>query len=52
MVVKDGVGAKVFIGFLQLLMHGQRRPVHLIADGHPLHRAKAVKEYVTVSRAA
>lgn len=46
MVVKGGVGAKVFIGFLKRLMHGQRRPVYLIVDGHPSHRAKAVKTYV------
>ena len=46
MVVKGGVGAKVFIGFLKRLTHGQRRPLHLIVDGHPSHRAKAVKEYV------
>ena len=46
MVVKGGVGAKVFIGFLKRLMHGQRRPVYLIVDGHPSHRAKAAKEYV------
>ena len=45
-VVKGGVGAKVLIGFLKRLMHGQRRPVYLILDGHPSHRAKAVKEYV------
>ena len=46
MVVKGGVGAKVFIGFLKRLMHGQRRPVYLILDGHPSHRAKAVKAHV------
>ena len=46
MVVKGGVGAKVFIGFLKRLMHGQHRPVYLIVDGHPSHRAKLVKEYV------
>ena len=46
MVVKGGVGARVFIGFLKRLMHGQRRPVYLIVGGHPSHRAKAVKEYV------
>ena len=46
MVVKGGVGAKVFIGFLKRLMHGQRRPVYLIVGGHPSHRAEAVKEYV------
>ena len=45
MVVKGGVAAKVFIGFLKRLMHRQRRPVYLIVDGHPSHRAKVVKEY-------
>ncbi len=46
MVVKGGVGARVFIEFLKRLMHGQRRPVFLIVDGHPAHRAKIVKEFV------
>ena len=46
MVVKGGVGAKVFITFLKRLVHGQRRPLFLIVDGHPAHRAKLVKEYV------
>jgi transposase len=46
MVVKGGVGARVFISFLKRLMHGQRRPVFLIVDGHPAHRAKLVKSYV------
>jgi len=46
MVVKGGVGANVFIGFLKRLMHGQRRLVYLIVDGHPSHRAKVVKAYL------
>jgi transposase len=46
MVVKGGVGAKVFIRFLKRLMHGRRGPVFLIVDGHPAHRAKLVKSYV------
>jgi transposase len=46
MVVKGGVGAKVFITFLKRLMHGRRRPIFLIVDGHPAHRAKLVKSYV------
>lgn len=46
MVVKGGVGAKVFVTFLKRLMHGRRRPVFLIVDGHPAHRAKLVKSYV------
>ncbi|WP_454634860.1 transposase [Bradyrhizobium cenepequi] len=46
MVVKGGVGAQVFIQFLQRLMHRQRRPVFLIVDGHPAHRSKLVKAYI------
>lgn len=48
MVVKGGVGARVFITFLKRLMHGERRPVFLIVDGHPAHRAKIVKKYVEI----
>ena len=46
MVVRGGVNAGVFIDFLKRLMHGQRRPVYLIVDGHPSHRSKKVKAYV------
>lgn len=46
MVVKGGVNATVFIEFLKLLVHGRRRPVFLIVDGHPAHRAKVVKQYI------
>ncbi|MGH8208191.1 MAG: IS630 family transposase [Steroidobacteraceae bacterium] len=46
MVVKGGVGARVFIQFLKRLLHGQRRSVFLIVDGHPAHRAKMVRSYV------
>lgn len=46
MVVRGGVNASVFVDFLKRLVHGQRRPIYLIVDGHPAHRAKKVKEYV------
>lgn len=46
MVVKGGVGAAVFIRFLRRLIHGSRRPIFLIVDGHPAHRAKAVTQYL------
>jgi transposase len=46
MVVRGGVGAGVFIDFLKRLIHGQRRPIFLIVDGHPSHRSKKVKAYV------
>ncbi len=46
MVVRGGVGARIFIGFLKRLMQGRRRPIFLIVDGHPAHRAKIVRTYV------
>ena len=46
MVVRGEVGAGVFIDFLKRLVHGQRRPIYLIVDGHPSHRAKKVKAFV------
>lgn len=46
MVVRGGVGAAVFIHFLKRLMHGRKRPVFLIVDGHPAHRSKLVKTYI------
>lgn len=47
MVVRVGVGAEMFIEFLNKLIHRRRRPVFLIVDGHPSHRAKVVTEYVS-----
>jgi hypothetical protein len=46
MVVRGGVGARVFIEFLKRLMHGRRRTVFLIVDGHPSHRSKSARSYV------
>ncbi|MGH9427406.1 MAG: IS630 family transposase [Terriglobia bacterium] len=46
MVVRGGVGARVFIEFLKRLMQGRRRSVFLIVDGHPAHRSKSAKSYV------
>ena len=46
MVVRGGVGARVFIEFLKRLMQGRRRRVFLIVDGHPSHRSKSARSYV------
>lgn len=45
-VVNGRVNAEVFIEFLKRLLHGRRRPVFLIVDGHPSHKAAMVKRYV------
>jgi transposase len=46
MVTTGRVGAAVFIEFLKRLIYGIRRPIFLIVDGHPSHRAKMTKRFV------
>ena len=43
MVTPSRIGASVFAEFLKRLMHGWKRPVFLIVDGHPTHKARLVK---------
>lgn len=38
--------ATCFVEFLRSFMRGRRRPVFLVLDGHPSHKAKLVFEYV------
>ncbi|MBP8276481.1 MAG: IS630 family transposase [Propionivibrio sp.] len=46
MVHEGSVTATVFREFLKRLMVGADRPVFVIVDGHPIHKAKIVKTYV------
>ncbi len=46
MVIKDRVNAAVFIEFLKRLVYNAPRPIYLIVDGHPTHKAKKVKQYI------
>ena len=46
MLTEGTVTASVFIEFLKRLMIGTDKPVFIIVDGHPSHKAKLVKEYV------
>ena len=46
-MLHDGsVNAEVFLEFLKRLMIGAKRPVFLIDDGHPIHKAKLIKTFV------
>ena len=45
-VVEGKVNAEVFIEFLKRLIHNRRKPVFLIVDGHPTHKAVMVRKYV------
>ncbi len=46
MIVKGRMTAAKFIEFLKRLLHGFDRPIYLIVDGHPTHRAQKVKKFV------
>ena len=46
MVTHGRVGAGVFIEFLKRLIHNAERPIFLIVDGHPAHKAKMVTRFV------
>lgn len=46
MTVKGRMTAPRFIEFLRRLLDNQTRPIFLIVDNHPAHRAKRVREFV------
>lgn len=46
MVHQGTVNAEVFRTFLQRLRVGTTKPVFVIVDGHPAHKAKIVRDYV------
>lgn len=46
MVIRGRIRAKEIGEFLKRLMHKAKRPVFLIMDGHPTHKAKAVQKIV------
>lgn len=52
MVTKGRVGARVFIEFLKRLLHNAGRPIFLIVDGHPAHKAVLVKRFVAACGSA
>jgi len=46
MLTKGTVTATVFREFLKRLMVGTNKPVFVVVDGHPTHKAKLVKKYI------
>jgi transposase len=46
MIVDERVNASVFREFLRRLITGMDRKIFLIVDGHPVHKAKLVKDFV------
>jgi transposase len=45
-VVEGRVTAEVFVEYLRRLIHGRRRPVFLVVDGHPTHKSAMVRRFV------
>lgn len=50
-MVHDGTfTATVFRAFLGRLMIGAQRPIFLVLDGHPIHKAKLVQDFVQAQK--
>ena len=47
MVFREGFTTAVFLRFLRRLIRLVRRPVFLVVDSHPVHRARGVTRWVT-----
>jgi len=47
MTIEHGLTADIFTEFLRRLITGRKKPVFLIVDGHPVHKSKKVKKFVS-----
>jgi len=41
-----GLNGTLFVTLLRRMMRGRRKPLHLIVDGLPAHKTRAVRDYV------
>ena len=46
MTIDGRFNATIFIEFLTRLIHNSEKPIFLIVDGHPTHKAKKVREFI------
>jgi transposase len=42
---QGGMSAELFVAMLKLIMRGRRKPLYLILDSLPAHKAKVVRDY-------
>lgn len=50
-MIHEGSGtAEVFLRFLQQLMLDAKQPIILVVDGHSIHKAKLIKDYVAATQ--
>ena len=45
-IYTERLNAQLFVRFLREFMRGRSGPVYLVVDGHPAHKANAVKAYL------
>ena len=50
MIFDGRFNAGVFLSFLKRLVKSVRRKIYLILDGHPVHKAKKVKEWIKANK--
>lgn len=50
MIHEGSVTAPVFKEFLKRLMIGATKPIYVVVDGHSIHKAKLVKDYVDTQK--
>jgi len=50
MTVEGKLIGEKFVDFLRRLLHNSQRLIFLIVDGHPAHRAAAVKRFLASSQ--
>ena len=46
MIVKGRIGAMKFLEFIKRLLHNAPKKVFLIVDGHPMHKARCVMNFI------
>ena len=46
MVLRENFNGKRFVDFLKRMLHGAKRKIFLVVDGHPAHRSGEVKEFL------
>jgi len=49
-IIDGRVNAGIFLNFLKQLIKGSQKKVILIVDGHPMHKAILVKEWVEINK--
>jgi len=50
MVTEGTFKVDIFIEFMKRLMTKHKKPVFLIVDGHPVHKARKVKEFIKTTK--